>query len=148
MADQKLTLALLPGTYAVCRLDPNQAVPDWASGGPFLSLTRTAEELSLICQEDVVPEGIRREPGWQCLRVVGTLDFSLVGVLASLLMPLAEAGVSVFTLSTFDTDYVLVKEKDLDRTVEALLRAGHSVRPDVMSDSSVGRCSRSPRNKE
>ena len=134
MADHKLTLSLLSGTFAVCRLDPSEGVPAWATGGPLLSLTRTADELSVVCRQDVVPESVLCEPGWRCLRVVGTLDFSLVGVLTSLLMPLAEAGVSVFTLSTFDTDYVLVKETDLERAVEALRRPGHSVRPEGLAD--------------
>jgi hypothetical protein len=131
MGHNRLTLSLLPGTFAVCRLDPSEGVPAWATGGSFLSVTRTAEELSVVCPEEVVPEGVRREPSWRCLRVVGTLDFSLVGVLASLLPPLADAAVAAFALSTFDTDYVLVKEGDLEAAVQALGSAGHSVRPGV-----------------
>jgi hypothetical protein len=129
MADHRLTLALLPGTFAVCRLDPNEAVPAWATRGSFFSVTRTANELSVVCPQQAVPEGVRRESGWRCLRVVGTLDFSLVGVLASLLTPLAEAGVSVFAVSTFDTDYLLVREAGLERAMQALGSAGHDIRP-------------------
>ena len=81
----------------------------------------------MVCREDVIPEGVRCERGWRCLRVSGTLDFSLIGVLASLLDPLARAGVGVFVLSTFDTDYLLVKQADWQRAAEVLERSGHTV---------------------
>jgi len=123
----RLTVVPLEGAYAVCRLAADAPLPAWAAGGPFLSITRTADELSVVCRQAVVPEGVRCERGWRCLRVAGTLDFSLVGVLASLLGPLADAGVSVFAVSTFDTDYLLVKEEYLAAAVEVLRRAGHSV---------------------
>ena len=122
-----LTLVPLDGTFAVCRLAADAPVPGWAAGGPFVSLTRTADELSLVCRQEVVPEGVRCERGWRCLRVAGTLAFSLVGVLASLLGPLAEAGVSVFVISTFDTDYLLVKEQDLSCAVEVWVAVGQPV---------------------
>jgi hypothetical protein len=122
-----LTLAQVEGTFAVCRLDADAALPDWAMRGPFVSFTRTKDELSVVCSEEAVPEGIRCERGWRCLRVAGTLDFWLVGVLAVLLQPLAAAGVSVFVLSTFDTDYLLVKEGDFPRAAEVLRSAGHTV---------------------
>jgi GNAT superfamily N-acetyltransferase len=125
--DHKLTLVPLEGAYAVCRLDAHAPLPAWVAGSPFLSITRTADELSLVCREEAVPDGVRCERCWRCLRVAGTLEFSLVGVLASLLEPLAEAGVSVFVVSTFDTDYLLVKDKDLPQGVDALRRAGHAV---------------------
>jgi hypothetical protein len=124
--EHRLALALFPGLFAVCRLPPESAVPAWVVGD-LASVTRTAGELSVVCRQGVVPDGARCERGWRCLGVVGTLDFSLVGVLASLLVPLAEAGVSVFCLSTFDTDYLLVKEEQVERALEALRTAGHSV---------------------
>jgi hypothetical protein len=124
---REMELVPLEGAYAVCRLDADGPLPAWAAGGPFLSITRTADELSLVCREEVVPEGVRCERGWRCLRVAGTLDFSLVGVLASLLVPLAEAGVSVFAVSTFDTDHLLIRENHLARAVEALRAAGHAI---------------------
>ncbi len=128
MAHRPLTLRVLPGTYAVCRLSPGAPPPAWASAGPFVSITRTADEISVVCPDGAAPEGARCERGWRCLRAEGTLDLALVGVLASLLAPLAAAGVSVFALSTFDTDYLLVREADLGRAAEALRAAGHSVR--------------------
>jgi hypothetical protein len=93
----------------------------------FSSFTRTGEELSILCPKVHVPEGIRAERGWRALRVAGVLDLSQVSVLASLAAPLAGAGISLFTLSTFDTDHLLVKEHDLGRAVEALVPAGHAV---------------------
>jgi len=104
----KLSLALLEGSYAVCRLTPDAPLPAWVGGGPLVSVTRTAGELSVVCGAEAVPDGVRCESGWRCLRVAGTLDFSLVGVLSSLLKPLADAGVGVFVLGTFDTDYLLI----------------------------------------
>jgi len=118
----------LDGTFAVAKLPPNAAIPAWASSGPFFSITRTADELSIVCPEIQVPPGVQAEPGWRCVRVAGKMDFSLVGVLASLVGPLAEAGISVFAVSTFDTDYLLVKDGDWERAKEVLVGAGHSVR--------------------
>jgi hypothetical protein len=127
MPDHRLTLVVLPGTFAVCRLGVGDPPPAWAFAGPFAALTRTAEEISVVCPDDAVPEGTRCERGWRCLRVAGTLNLALLGVLASLLVPLAEAGVGVFAVSTFDTDYLLVRAADLGRAAEALRAAGHSV---------------------
>lgn len=123
-----LSLLILDGTFAVCRLGPDAAVPTWASAGEFFSITRTTEELSIVCPQSAVPNDVRSEGDWRCFRVAGTMDFSLVGVLASLVGPLAEAGISVFTLSTFDTDYLLVKDADFEKATTALRQAGHSIR--------------------
>jgi hypothetical protein len=123
-----LELTILPGSFAVSRLDPSAAVPDWADSGPLQSVTRTGDELSVVCAADAVPAGVVAERGWSAIRVAGTLDFSLTGVVASLAAPLAEAAVSIFALSTHDTDYVLVKSEALDRAVAALAAAGHRFR--------------------
>ncbi len=127
MPRHDLALTVLPGGYAVCRLPADAAFPAWAAGD-LLSVTRTADELSVVCHEEAVPGGVRCVRGWRCLRVAGTLDLSLVGVLASLLVPLAEAGVGVFALSTFDTDYLLVRDRDLARALQALQTAGHALK--------------------
>jgi hypothetical protein len=124
-----LTLVPMTGRLAVCKLSREDPIPEWAAGGSFFSVTRTADELTVVCDQDAVPEGVRCVRGWRCLRVGGTLEFSLVGVLASLVGPLAGAAVSVFVFSTFDTDYVLVKENDFGRAVEVLERQGHSISP-------------------
>jgi len=123
-APHGLSLTFLPETYTVVRLPRDEPLPVWVVG-PFVSVTRTLDELSVVCRAGAVPPGVRQEPGWRCLRVAGTLDFTLVGVLASLVNPLAAAGISVFAVSTFDTDYLLVREEDIDRAWTALERAGH-----------------------
>jgi hypothetical protein len=120
-------LRLLPGRFAVCRLAADEAVPAWADGGAFSSVTRTPEELSVVCAEERAPAGAKCERGWHILQVAGPLEFALTGILAAIAAPLARAGVSVFTISTFDTDYVLVKEENRAKAVEALQAAGHNV---------------------
>ncbi len=122
-----LTLELLPETYAICRMEPGEAPPGWATGGGFLSMTRTGSELSIVCVQQAVPEGVRCERGWRCLGVQGVLDFALSGILASLAAPLAEASISTFAVSTFDTDYLLLRQADLSKGAGALVRAGHRV---------------------
>lgn len=124
-----LNLFLLKGRFAVCRLAPKEQVPAWAfADGPFSSVTRTSGELSIVCKESAVPKGAKHEPGWRILKVEGPLDFALTGVLASMVDPLAKAGVSIFAISTFDTDYLMVKEQMIDRAVKALRAAGHQVK--------------------
>jgi hypothetical protein len=127
MAFRQLTLIVVDGLFAVCRLEPDASIPPWATEGDFFSITGTAEELSVVCPQEAVPEGVKGERGWRCLRVAGTIPFSVVGVLASLTAPLAEAGISVFAISTFDTDYLLVKAEDLERAIDVLRRRGHTI---------------------
>ncbi len=122
-----LRLEVIPGRLAVARLPSDAPIPTWAVSDGFHSITRTAQELSVVCAEALVPAEARHETGFRALRVAGALDFQLVGILLSLAEPLAEAGISIFCLSTFDTDYVLVREQDLDRAVAALAHAGHSI---------------------
>jgi hypothetical protein len=123
----QLTLVVVDGVFAVGRLEPDALIPSWATAGGLFSVTRTAEELSVICPQRAVPEGVPCERGWRCVRVAGTMPFAVVGVLAALSAPLAEAGISVFALSTFDTDYLLVKAEDLERALDVLRRRGHTI---------------------
>jgi hypothetical protein len=127
MSKLALTLAVLPGTYAVCRLDGGAAVPGWATSGSFFSVTRTSDELSVVCEQGAVPQGVLCEGGWRCLKVQGPLDFGLTGILASLAVPRAEAGISIFALSTYDTDYIMVKAAGLERAVAVLSGSGHRI---------------------
>jgi hypothetical protein len=114
---------------AVCRLAPGSEISEWAfSGGGFASVTRTADELSLVCAESAVPDGIQCEPGWRIFKIEGPLDFALTGVSVAVAQPLAEAGVTIFAVSAYDTDYVMVKEQDLEKAVRALEAAGHWVK--------------------
>jgi len=125
-ASGTLTLQLLPGPLAVCRLGPDAPLPAWAVG-TVTSVTRTPDELSVVCAEEAVPTDVRAERGFRCLTVVGQLDFSLFGVVASLAAPLAEAQVSIFMLSTFDTDLLLLRESHLTQSAAVLRRAGHRI---------------------
>lgn len=108
-------------------MDAGDEVPAWATVGPFFSVTRTRGELSVVCPENVVPEDISCERGWRALRLEGPFDLSMVGILASVASPLAEVGASIFAISTFDTDYVLVMEEQLDLAVDTLRARGHRV---------------------
>jgi len=121
-----LTLSILPDTLAICRLAPGAPIPAWARGD-FVAITRTRGELAIVCAQANVPDGIVCERDWRALRVVGQLDFALTGVLASLTAPLADAGISIFAVSTFDTDYILVKARDLEKTTRVLQEAGHTI---------------------
>lgn len=123
-----LTLSILPDTFAICRLDPHAPIPSWVTNSDFVSITRTHDELSIVCKQIDAPSEIRCEPDWRCLKVNGTLDFSLTGILASLAAPLAEAHIPLFAVSTFDTDYLLVKEIHRDQAVDILRHAGHQIR--------------------
>ena len=122
----KYTLELLLETFAVCRLDADAPQPDWAQGG-FVSITRTPDELTVVCNQKVAPDHMMAERGWRCLKVRGKINFSLVGVITSLTKVLADEGVSVFVITTYDTDYFLVRQADVDRSVDALLSGGHFV---------------------
>lgn len=124
-----MQLSILPGRFAVCRLLPTRDVPDWVwTDRTLLSVTYTADELSIVCASDNVPDtpnGVQCERGWAAIKVKGPLDFALTGILASLATPLAEAGIALFALSTFDTDYLLVKENVLHRAKAVLEQQGH-----------------------
>jgi hypothetical protein len=122
-----LPLILLPERLAVCRLAADTPFPDWARPGDLLALVQTRDELSVVCAERFVPPEVRTERGWRALQVQGPLDFAMTGVLVSITIPLARAGVSIFALSTYDTDYVLVKENSLERALHALSQAGFLV---------------------
>jgi hypothetical protein len=121
-----LELTVLAGLYAVSRLGADDPIPEWATG-QFLSITRTREELSIVSDEATVPPGIRTERSWRCLQLRGPIPFEVTGVAASLTAALADAGISLFLLATFDTDYVLVHSVDLERSLTALRAAGYTV---------------------
>ena len=110
---------------AVCRLAPDSQIPAWATERGFFCLARTAEELSIVCAEDCLPDGIVAEKDWVALKLEGPFPFSMTGVLASFIQPLADAGIPIFAISTFDTDYVLVKRDTLRASLQVLANAGH-----------------------
>ena len=109
----------------MCRLPAFSDVPAWALEGSFFSVTRTAEELSIVCPTHNVPAGVQHEQDWVCLKLEGPFPFSETGILVSFVQPLSDRAIPIFAISTFDTDYVLVKEAWVERTLEALRDAGH-----------------------
>ena len=124
---RELSLTVQQPLLAVVRFPARSGLPSWAATSSFLSFTRTADEDSLVCEEVRVPEGLAAQKGFRALRADGKLPFHLTGVLASLASPLADAGVPIFVVSTYDTDYLLVPETMLARATAALREAGHSV---------------------
>lgn len=123
-----LTLTLDPQRYAVCQFARLEDVPP-RGGADFYALTLARDEISLVCAETQAPPGARCESGWRLLKLEGPFDFGLVGILAGVLNPLAQAGVSIFALSTYATDYVMVKDAALAAALDALRGAGHTVQP-------------------
>ncbi|MBP2665659.1 MAG: hypothetical protein H6Q76_639, partial [Firmicutes bacterium] len=109
------------------RLPPAAAIPEWAYLGEFFSITKTAEELSIVCLSRVVPESVEKDSGWKVLKIEGLLNFNLVGILAQVSAVLAESEVSIFAISTYNTDYILVKNRDFDVAVVVLRKDGHEV---------------------
>jgi hypothetical protein len=122
-----LQLSVLPEALAICRLGPEADLPPWAAQGGFYSITRTREELSVVVEEGRVPPGVMTEGGWRALKVAGPIPFDAVGILVSITVPLAQSGISLFALSTFDTDYILVQAARLDAARAALALAGHTI---------------------
>ena len=121
------TIEVMPDVLAVCRLSADDEIPPWASAGPLVSHTRTADELSIVCARGAVPDGVRASLDWRALKLVGPFDLSLVGLLVSVAGPLAEAGINILPVGTFDTDYILVPETRLRSAIRVLEEAGHRV---------------------
>ena len=124
---RKLKFEIVPGYFAVSRLSPNAAIPHWAVAGPVTSITRNADELSIVSLSASVPAEVKSERSWTCLKLLGPFPFHETGILASFLEPCAKAGIPIFAISTFDTDYVLVKAADKERALRALAGAGHEL---------------------
>jgi hypothetical protein len=120
-----LRFSRVAGSFAICRLGPGVSVPDWALRGSFFSVTSTSEEVSVVCPQEQVPPETQHEGDWGCLRLRGPFPFSETGILTSFVQPLSERAIPLFAISTFDTDYVLVKQGWVEQAVAALREAGH-----------------------
>ena len=120
-------LERLAGAYAVCRLDSTSPIPGWADGTGFVSISRSAEELSILCLADRVPSKIRQDAGWTCYRFIGPFAFDETGIVSSVIAPLSDAGIGIFVVSTFDGDHMLIKQADMARAEAILLASGHSL---------------------
>ncbi len=123
----QLKFRWLPGPYAIVRLAPDTPVPDWATRGDFTSITRTPDELSIVCPADNLPPDVHSPHRWICLKLEGPFPFELTGVLLSFIEPLSKSDIPIFAISTFDTDYILVQESDPDRALDVLHHAGHEL---------------------
>jgi len=121
-----LNLSLLPETYAICRFPSGTAVKP-PSPGSFSLLVHALEEATLVCPVDRAPPDAEIDAGWRCFRILQSFDFSVPGILASVLDPLAKGGIGIFATSTFSTDYVLVKAADAERAADVLRMAGHTI---------------------
>lgn len=127
MTGHKLTLSLLPNHFAICKLSPDADIPAWCKNTEFYSIKRSRNDLSVVCFDEDVPSEVEAERDWRALIIEGPLDFSLIGILASPLTPLAKANISVFVISTYDTDYILVHEIYLFRAISILNIEKHSI---------------------
>ena len=126
-AEQRLKFCQLAGFYAIVRLAPDAAIPKWATRGEFTSITRTADELSIVCSAENLPRDVKSPHRWVCLKLEGPFPFSVTGVLLSFIEPLSNNGIPIFAISTYDTDYVLVQEEFAGAALEAIAAAGHEL---------------------
>ena len=124
---RKLGFRRLKGDYAIVRFAADAPVPDWATNGEFTSITRTADELSVVCAAENLPADVHSSQRWICLKLEGPFPFSMTGVLLSFIEPLSANGVPIFAISTFDTDYVLIQEEFARRALDILRQAGHAL---------------------
>jgi len=124
---RRLKFRQLTGAYAIVQLAPDAAIPGWATKGEFSSITRTAEELSIVCRAEDLPEDASSRPHWICLELEGPFPFAETGVLLSFIEPLSNNGVPIFAVSTYATDYVLVQEEFAEAAMKALGEAGHEL---------------------
>ena len=127
MLKKILTMKLLKENYGVCRLDKTESIPEWTQNSDFLSITKTLDELSIVCTQDSIPNNIKCENNWRILKVEGPLDFSLIGIISSISNVLAQQKISMFAVSTYDTDYILVKDKDIDNAIASLSIVGYEI---------------------
>lgn len=126
MKSSRLILYVLKDRFGICKLGKEEGLPEWVKKSDFISLTWTPEELSIVCEVNCIPENIKVEKPWKCLKVKGPLDFGLTGILAELSQVLAEAGIEIFAISTYNTDYIFIKEKELEHSIKVLSRAGYN----------------------
>lgn len=127
MEEKILTMKLLEGKYGVVRLDKTELIPEWAKNSEFYSITKTADELSIVCSQKSIPSDVKWEKNWRILKIEGPLDFSLIGILSSISTILAQKGISIFAISTYDTDYILVKDKEINNAIVALSNERYEV---------------------
>jgi hypothetical protein len=127
MTNQSLNLSVLKEHLAICRLDASFTIPEWATAGEFLNITRTDDELSIVCNEENVPDDVKCDKGYIAVKFEGPFDFSMTGVLVSVAKPLANVGISILAFATYDTDYILIKKDVKQAAINAIVAAGHKI---------------------
>lgn len=128
MANVVISLSVMQERLAVCRLDPKEDIPQWALDSSFCSITRTPEELAIVCNQENVPPSVKCARDWRALKMEGPFDFALVGILAAVVDPLADEAIPVLSIATYDTDYILVRSGQYERAVAVLVAAGHRIK--------------------
>lgn len=123
-----MKIIVLPEVFAICRLNQEQPIPEWAFSNSFYSITKTSDELSIICLQNSVPGEVVKNVNWRCLKIEGPLDFSAVGILNSITQPLAKNGIGILAVSTYETDYIFVRQEQLPETLKILIKKGHEVK--------------------
>jgi len=124
---KQLKLRHLPDTYGIARLEASSPIPPWADGGGFVSISRSEDELSIVCQQTRFPDSVPSSLNWVCFKLVGPFAFDETGIVASVVTPLSTGGIGVFVVSTYDGDHVLIKSQDLERSKTLWENAGHTI---------------------
>jgi hypothetical protein len=127
MTQRQLQLSLLKDKYGICTLPNTAPIPDWALTQSLASITRTEKELTIVCRLEILPSQYQSGPNWRCFKIDGSFDLNQIGVISSISSPLADAGISIYVISTYDTDYFLIQEQNLEKTISALSNSGHSI---------------------
>jgi hypothetical protein len=127
MRKRQLQLSLLDEVYGICVFENNTAIPEWTAAASFCSITRTQKELTVVCPQNAIASDCEYDADWRCFRIDGSFDFNQIGIISSLAAPLARAGISIFVVSSYDTDYILVKGENVEQAVTVLSNNGHFV---------------------
>ena len=127
MIQRRLHFSLLKDKYGICTLPNTTQIPKWALMESLVSITRTKEELTIVCRQDIIPSQYQSDLNWRCFRIDGTFDLNQLGVISSVSLPLAEAGISIYVISTYKTDYFLVQEEKIKQTISVLSGSGHTI---------------------
>ena len=127
MKQRQLQLSLLKDKYGICTLPNTAPIPDWALTQSLASITRTEKELTIVCRLEILPSQYQSGLKWRCFKIDGSFDLNQIGVISSISSPLAHAGISIYVISTYDTDYFLIQEQNLEQTISALSNSGHYI---------------------
>ncbi len=128
MKQRQLQLSLLKDKYGICTLPNTAPIPDWALTQSLASITRTEKELTIVCRLEILPSQYQSDLNWRCFKIDGSFDLNQIGVISSISSPLADAGISIYVISTYDTDYFLIQEQNLEKTISVLSNSGHYIK--------------------